>query len=50
MPEDLKLADLLISTAASILGTSLSRSKKTLPNYLRLLFPEIVYCDRNGKP
>ena len=43
MPEDLKLADRLFSAAASIEGISLSRSKKTLLNYLCLLFPEIVY-------
>ena len=44
MPEDLKtVADRLFSAAASIQGTSLSRSKKTLSNYLCLLFPEIVY-------
>ena len=47
MPEDLKhVADRLFSAAASIQGTSLSRSKKTLSNYLCLLFPEIVYYDR----
>ena len=46
MPEDLKtVADRLFSAAASIQGTSLSRSNKTLSNYLRLLFPEIAYCD-----
>ena len=43
MPEDLTVADQLFSAAASIQGTSLSRSKKTLSNYLCLLFPEIVY-------
>ena len=43
MPEDLKLTDQFFSAAASIQGTSLSRSKKTLSNYLRLLFLEIVY-------
>ena len=37
------VADRLFSAATSIQGTSLSRSKKTLSNYLRLLFPEIVY-------
>ena len=37
MPEDLKLSQI-----GSIQGTSLSRSTKTLSNYLRLLFPEIV--------
>ena len=31
------------STTASIQGTSLSRSKKTLPNYFHLFLPEIVY-------
>ena len=34
MPENLKLSQI---------GTSLSRSKKTLSNYLCLLLPEIVY-------
>ena len=43
MPEDKTVADRLFSTAASIQGTSLSRSKKTLSDYLRLVFPEIVY-------
>ena len=33
----------LFSTAAFIQGTSLSRSTKTLSNYLRLLFPDIVF-------
>ena len=43
MPEDLlTVADQLFSAAASIQGTSLSRSKQTLSNYLRLLFPKIV--------
>ena len=37
------VADRLFSAATSIQGTSLSRSRKTLSNYLRLLFPEIVY-------
>ena len=44
MPQDLKVSQIGdFSAAASIQGTSLSRSKKTLSNYLRLLFPEIVY-------
>ena len=44
MPEDLKsVTDQLFSAATSIQGTSLSRSKETLSNYLRLLLPEIVY-------
>ena len=44
MPEDLKLSQIGSSQLpASIQGTSLSRSKKTLSNYLCLLFPEIVY-------
>ena len=47
MPEDLKLTDQFFSAAASIQGTSLSRSKKTLSNYLRLLLPEIVYYDED---
>ena len=40
MPED--VADRLFSAATPIQGTSLSPSKKTRLNYLRLLFPEIV--------
>ena len=44
MPEDLikTVVDRLFSAAASIQGTSLSQSKKTLSNYLCLLFPEII--------
>ena len=45
MPEDLSVTDQLFSAATYIWGTSLSQSKKTLSNYLRLLFPEIVYSD-----
>ena len=43
-PEDLKVSQIGSSQLPpSIQGTSLSSSKKTLSNYLCLLFPEIVY-------
>ena len=49
MPEDLKLSQLGSSLRPPpFRGTSLSRSTKTLSNYLRLLFPEIVYFLRLG--
>ena len=41
------VVDRLFSAADSIQGTSLCRSKKTLSNYLRLLFPEIVFWYRH---
>ena len=43
------VADGLFSASASIQGNSLSRSKKTLSNYLCLLFPEIVYRHGQGQ-
>ena len=44
MSEDLKLSHIGSSPLPPpFRGTLLSRSTKTLSNYLRLLFPEIVY-------
>ena len=43
MPENLKVSQIGSSPLPSIQGTSLSRSKKTQSNYLRLLFPKIAY-------
>ena len=44
MPEELKVSQIgSFSAATSIQGTSFSRSKKALADYLRLLFPEIIY-------
>ena len=50
MPEDVKLSQIgSFSAAASIQGTSLSRSMKTLSDYLRLLFPDIIYCQVHAR-
>ena len=48
MPEDLKLTQIGSSPLPPLFRelNSLSRSRKTLSNYLRLLFPEIVHYDK----